>query len=219
MPLHTQDFLNLRLASRSMVSIFSSTAFWKSWFQVNAERGFLNYHFRDSLEKKANERIDWRLLYHSTCKIQYCQSFDLTKYVWEVSRWLKDAMMQKAAGEDGSLEFAGRALQSYHNTCWAGTHIETVDVPSSLTKVGVSVARGNNGRTIFTGIEFISQDRSSVILGRKNPGTEVMSVEEVRVGQGVSWEYPGAQAMMDAKSFRGFSACRGPGGYPIPWIA
>ncbi|XRM46568.1 hypothetical protein ABZX51_009597 [Aspergillus tubingensis] len=60
--LPTRDVLHLRQVSRGVAPIFSSLAFWKTRFDLNAERGFLWPVVRDIMNTAKGNGFDWRLL-------------------------------------------------------------------------------------------------------------------------------------------------------------
>ncbi|OOF99050.1 hypothetical protein ASPCADRAFT_163004 [Aspergillus carbonarius ITEM 5010] len=215
----TGDALNARLASRSMSELFYSQTFWRSRFEVNAERGFLN-HFLDQLQHDKNP-FDWRLLYHNTCKLQCGTSFDLTVKVWETCRWIADALNFQASRVATAplMEFGGRALQNYHGTIWPGTHIETVILPPDLARVGIAVVmqHGSNA-TRVTGLEFICEHSPSMSLGYRTPGARLMKEKEPDAREILfpvsvdflteEFLYPGLQILMEAESLQGYGIYR-----------
>ncbi|PWY91975.1 hypothetical protein BO94DRAFT_622735 [Aspergillus sclerotioniger CBS 115572] len=216
----TSDALSARLASRSMSEIFDSQMFWRSRFEVNAERGFLS-HFLRQLQRNRTP-FDWRLLYHNTCQIRCGTSFDLTIKVWENRRWVADALNCQAHGVVAAtpplMEFGGRALHNYHGTIWPGTHIETVMLPPDLVRVGIAVVMEHGSKaTRVTGLEFICDHSPSASLGYKTPGARVMKEEEpgareilhpISVDFLEVFLYPGVQILMEAASLQGYGIYR-----------
>lgn len=217
-----RDFLHLRYASRSMQALFSSPAYWKSRFELNRERGFLNYLTKQPATEKRGQEIDWRLLYHSTRKPRCRRTFEVTINVWEIFRWLRDALLtREVSPEMPLLEFGGKALQHYHNTYKRGTHIERVSIPPSLVKIGISVVTEDDIKSHITGLEFISEGRPSVTIGYKNPEAEIITEEDAnsrmlyeatqRLTEANPWflyfsyRYPGAHILLDARQLRGFA--------------
>lgn len=160
---------------------------------------------------EGKRQINWRLLYHVTNQLRCDRSFDDTLKVWEVIRWVRDAtlavmnrkqqqqhraMNPAPAGEERPLEFVGRSLQHYHGTRWPGTRVESIEVPPSLTAIGVSVQgmSGPWGRPetiVITGLEFIGAESESesenenskkpnAMLGSTAAGAEVMKEADDR---------------------------------------
>jgi hypothetical protein len=177
-----------------MGALLCSPAFWKSRFELHNDRGFLHYLIQKPATKKPDQEIDWHLLYHSTCKMIFCPRIEDAIKVWEVSRWLRDALLSCENGREiPLLEFGGNVLQHYHNdTCWRGTHIERTTIPPSLIKIGVSVLMGEERTSNITGLEFITEDGSSVTIGYKSPEAEVMTEEEAS-SRG-RWKWPKCRA-------------------------
>ncbi|KAL3261550.1 hypothetical protein ABHI18_003636 [Aspergillus niger] len=210
--LSTQDYLNSRLASRSMGVLFHKQRFWKTKFDINGERGFLNY----LVKEHQNLDFDWRLLYHSTCRLRCSRLFDITIRLWEINRWIREALICKSRGTFASfMDFGGRALQYYHNTMWPETkYRQTVRIPPDLIKIGVSafIELGESEVTI-RGLELIRASGPSILLGEKIPGSLVF-VEEVddHGGGRPDWDednrtsycFPGIEVILDAQTLQGF---------------
>ncbi|GCB20351.1 hypothetical protein AAWM_03236 [Aspergillus awamori] len=210
--LSTQDYLNSRLASRSMGVLFHKQRFWKTKFDINGERGLLNY----LVKEHQNLDFDWRLLYHSTCRLRCSRLFDITIRLWEINRWIREALICKSRGTFASfMDFGGRALQYYHNTMWPETkYRQTVRIPPDLIKIGVSafIELGESEVTI-RGLELIRASGPSILLGEKIPGSLVF-VEEVddHGGGRPDWDednrtsycFPGIEVILDAQTLQGF---------------
>ncbi|GAT22269.1 hypothetical protein RIB2604_01503020 [Aspergillus luchuensis] len=210
--LSTRDYLNSRLASRTMGMLFHQQKFWKTRFDINGERGFLSY----LVKEHQNRDVDWRLLYHSTCTLRCSRLFDITIRLWETNRWIREAVIHKSRGPFASfMGFGGRALQYYHNTMWPETNYrQTVKIPPDLIKIGVS-AFADFGDQVVTirGLELIRASGPSILLGAKIPGSLVI-VEEVDDHGGgrpdwaddhdTNYRFPGAEVILDAQELRGF---------------
>ncbi|PWY78338.1 hypothetical protein BO70DRAFT_397576 [Aspergillus heteromorphus CBS 117.55] len=191
--LPTHDALKSRLVSRSLGVLFHSLRFWKTRFDINAERGFLNYFLREG------QAIDWRLLYHSTCIMRCGRSFD--------------------AGGGSLMEFGGRALQHYHHTSWPGHYSRAIRFPPDLVQIGFSAGleRGGDWNDI-KGLELIRRDGPNILLGSKVPGARVVMEEEPELQHfhqngsrmiehdlTAFYTYPGIHVLLDARSLRGVS--------------
>ncbi|GLA51161.1 hypothetical protein AnigIFM63604_007509 [Aspergillus niger] len=210
--LSTRDYLNSRFASRSMGILFHKQGFWKTRFDVNGERGFLNY----LVKNHQNLDFDWRLLYHSTCRLRCSRFFDITIRLWEINRWIREALICKSRGTFASfMDFGGRALQYYHNTMWPETkYRQTIRIPPDLIKIGVSafMELGESAVTI-RGLELIRASGPNILLGERIPGS-LMIVEEVDDHGGgrpdwaddhhTSYRFPGVEVILDAQELRGF---------------
>ncbi|PWY91973.1 hypothetical protein BO94DRAFT_617728 [Aspergillus sclerotioniger CBS 115572] len=203
--LSTRDVLNSRLASRAMGLLFHSPTFWKTWFEINGERGFLNYLI------KRGRKIDWRLLFHSTCTMRCGRSFELTIRAWESNRWVRDALLCKPRVP--FMDFGGRALQHYHNTAWPGIYRRSISIPPDLMIIGVSVLQEIGDDLIcIKGLELIRADGSSVLLGSKIAGAQVISEDLPELldaptgwfGSSYSYAYPGIQMLLNARGLQGF---------------
>ncbi|KAL1886549.1 Cytoplasmic GTPase/eEF2-like protein (ribosomal biogenesis) [Paecilomyces lecythidis] len=149
------------------------------------------------------------------------RKFQVTVNVWEVCRWLRDAVLTYGISlEKPLLEFGGRSLQHYHNARMRGTRIERVTLPPSLVTVGISVFMEGKAADI-TGMEFFSEDGTSVSLGNKVLDAEMITEKEARsrlpyktmqrseldddLGTFDPSHYnSGVQYLLDARSFRGF---------------
>ncbi|OGM42314.1 hypothetical protein ABOM_007918 [Aspergillus bombycis] len=209
--LSTRDILRLRTVSRAMEGIFFSSRFWRARFEINGERGFLYRIVRES-SRGTGDGLDWQHLYHSTSTLPWNEKVN--------------------AGQTRLLDVQGRALQHYHNTRWAGTKVETVDIPPKLAKVGVSILADDNQGIFITGLEFYSEDGFSESVGYKTPGartrteTEMASRVQHRYLSGYSsmsgkrdlhplqdfYRSPGFHVLMDATSLEGFEITKTPNG-------
>ncbi|PYH91067.1 hypothetical protein BO71DRAFT_460902, partial [Aspergillus ellipticus CBS 707.79] len=207
--LPTPDVLNTRLASRAWSVLFHNPTFWRTRFEINGERGFLDYLLME------DRRIDWRLLYHSTCRLRCGRSFDLTIRLWETRRWVRDAILSKP--ESPLMEFGGRALQHYHNTSWPGRYSRTVEIPPDLVGIGISACLERGSETAdIKGLGSIRANGPSVLLGPKVPGARLMREDEPelrslhRDGSTMAcWDleamyrYPGIHVLLGARLLRG----------------
>ncbi|PWY78337.1 hypothetical protein BO70DRAFT_353756 [Aspergillus heteromorphus CBS 117.55] len=96
-----------------------------------------------------------------TCKFRCARSFDVTVKAWEAFRWVRDAVQSKTSLAQGAcmreaplLEFNGRALQEYHGSVWPGTYVESIEVPSDLTEIGVSIMRERESLNLWKLTEY-----------------------------------------------------------------
>ncbi|OJJ08426.1 hypothetical protein ASPVEDRAFT_156080 [Aspergillus versicolor CBS 583.65] len=206
--LPTWDFLNLRLASRTMTGLFNEGYFWRSRFEYDGDRGFLHHILRDHGE---DVQIDWRLLYHASAELE--NRFDLTVPVWETVRWIQDTVKADEGSMEPPLGFYGRSLQDYHNdTCAAGRRVERVRVPSSLAKIEVSFkfAELKPHPTEILALELIDKDGTSMTVGSKYFEVDISKCRELFSEFNKSQEAKcrldcaGLHALFDAQSFVGF---------------
>ncbi|KAH8693827.1 hypothetical protein BGW36DRAFT_361663 [Talaromyces proteolyticus] len=203
--LPTRDYFVLRSVSRAMVPIFSSTNFWRSRFLINEERGYLHYMIQRLANYERNQ-IDWRLLYHCTCKWKYSQQLDFLIKIWQSLRWLRDATLAIKSNISTKMlpAFRGRALRHYHNsTSWfENTRTESVDIDSSLSEIAISVVKIDD-ITYVTGLKFSYDDRPDVLIGYTAPGATTMDGMIYSVNDDV-FEYPGVQFMVKVSHLLGF---------------
>ncbi|KAH8693828.1 hypothetical protein BGW36DRAFT_361664 [Talaromyces proteolyticus] len=212
--LPTRDFLSLRRVSRAMALIFTSMHFWRSRFFINEERGYLHPLIQKWTSEKGNSTIDWRLLYHCTSTLKCPIDFYFPIRVWESLRWLRDATLaihtrtnenkkrkKHYRGHSMPPQFAGRALQHYHNTRFQNMHVDSVDVGPTLRKIAISAVNdGYQGH--ITGMKFIFDDRPEVLIGYSAPGAKVVTDNGVR---GSIFKYPGVQLVVNITRLRGFT--------------
>ncbi|OJJ37479.1 hypothetical protein ASPWEDRAFT_39173 [Aspergillus wentii DTO 134E9] len=98
--------------------------------------------------------------------------------MWGALRWLRDAYLARFPGKRGlrPLDFRGRVLQHYHNASWRNMHVERIDITPFLSGIVVSVLRDTIDVCI-TGMEFISDDHPSLMLGYSTPGAKPATKE------------------------------------------
>ncbi|KAL4918475.1 hypothetical protein BDW62DRAFT_200851 [Aspergillus aurantiobrunneus] len=184
--LSTRELLNLRSVSRVMGADFHDNHFWKSRFRKDQDRGYLDW-------VDINQgNTDWRLLYHASSKAE--NRFETTVKVWEVVRWIQDALAAKKGLQAPPLEFYGRALQYYHDDSSAvRRQVERAEILPSLAKIGVTIVSDQTvyeepdcyrlaGRifdktTEIVALEFISKGQGSkkITLGSRNRKAKTMS--------------------------------------------
>lgn len=221
--LPTRDALNSRYASRAMLPIFASKAFWRTRFEINGERGFLHLVVRNITKGKNGKEIDWRLLYHCTCKLKCGLEFEFSIRVWESLRWLRDAILAKRSKRrvqgknclhlqhSMPLHFRGRALLYYHNSCYANTHVESVEINRSLRRISISAVQ-INAAVYIIGIEFVFDNQPSVLIGYKIIGAKIINRDAMDHENKSQYKYPGIQFETDISHLRGFTmehACDG----------
>lgn len=209
MQLPTHDVLNLRCTSRAMVPMFWSSTFWASRFSINGERGFV-YPLVKDLTRNARNNINWRLLYHCTCKIKCGSDFDFHIRLWESLSWLRDATLARYSKVCMPLSFAGRAMQHYHNTCYPDTHIETVDIAPSLYQMTISAVK-IRGSVYITGLGFFFSNQQSILIGYKTPGAKVMT-RESEFAKDNDYRYPGVLLKTEIGRLKGFVLYRNSSG-------
>ncbi|OJK02606.1 hypothetical protein ASPACDRAFT_39913 [Aspergillus aculeatus ATCC 16872] len=214
--LPTRDILHLRCASRGFVGIFSSRAFWKTRFEINAERGFLLPVLRNYFERKGRRRrqeeegeIDWRLLYHCTCKLGCSWGFRLEIGTWEALRWVRDTALALHSGRPRPLDFRGMGLHHYDNTLVRGTYREVVEIHAPVCQVAVSVLQ-ETAKPSITGLDFFFKDGSRAMLGYSCPEAREIHGETQwkQMGMPNPYFYPGVRVTIDIESFHGFSVSR-----------
>lgn len=137
-------------------------------------------------------------------------------------------------GKDNPLNFAGRALQHYHNTCYKGEHIERVDISQYVYEIAISAVQDERCDRIYvTGMEFIYEDdRPPVFMGYTTPGAEEshendftppsegyqfsasQTLLKVHCHENLSlrYRYPGVRLILGAKLLKGFHVGRSPHG-------
>ncbi|GKZ38028.1 hypothetical protein AbraIFM66950_009942 [Aspergillus brasiliensis] len=211
--LPTRDVLNLRQVSRGAAPIFGSLAFWKTRFDLNAERGFLWPVVRNLRTTEKGHGFDWRLLYHCTCHLNCSYWFRLELKSWEALRWLRDTALALASGTPRPLDYRGDALHYYHNAMVGNTHLEVVDIDSRVLQIAVSVHMDCDcGSVCITGLEFFFENRPKVILGYTSPGaTQVPGIEHRNYER--PWlAYPRVRVLMDLVDFKGILVTREPDG-------
>ena len=209
MQLPTHDVLNLRCASRAMIPMFWNPHFWETRFAINEERGFV-YPLVKDLSRDERNDIDWRLLYHCTCKIKCGSDFDFHLRIWESLRWLRDATLARYSKVRMPLCFAGRAVQHYHNTRYPGTYIKTVDITPSLYQMTVS-AVSISGSVYVTGLEFFFANQPRILIGYEAPGAKVMT-RELEAAEYSKYRYPGLLLKASIRRLKGFALERSTSG-------
>ncbi|OJJ69749.1 hypothetical protein ASPBRDRAFT_182953 [Aspergillus brasiliensis CBS 101740] len=199
--------------SRGAAPIFGSLAFWKTRFDLNAERGFLWPVVRDLRTTEKGHGFDWRLLYHCTCHLNCSYWFRLELKSWEALRWLRDTALALASGTPRPLDNRGDALHYYHNAMVGNTHLEVVDIDSRVLQIAVSAHMDCDcGSVCITGLEFFFENRPKAILGYTSPGaTQVPGIEHRNYER--PWlAYPRVRVLMDLVDFKGILVTREPDG-------
>ncbi|PYH65921.1 F-box domain protein [Aspergillus vadensis CBS 113365] len=206
--LPTRDVLHLRQVSRGVASVFSSSAFWKTRFDLNAERGFLWPVVRDIINTAKGNVFDWRLLYHCTCHLTCSQWFRLELKSWEALRWLRDTALALASGAPRPLDYRGDALHYYHNAIIGDTHLEVVDCDSRVLHIAVSAhddcgSHYGPGSVCITGLEFFFENGPPASLGYTSPGATNIPRKKWRNSQRTKMAHPRVRVMMDLIDFKG----------------
>lgn len=221
--LPTSDVLRLRLTARAMAPIFTSKVFWKSRFSINGERGFLRPVIQQEIEGNGGKDVDWRLLYHCTCKLKCSLEFDYQIRIWESLRWLRDATLARCSNKrkqqgsvpvlqcDLPLDFRGRALQGYHNTFYPNTHRESVHLVRPLKRM-IAMVLQIDGKIYITGLEFIFDGMPNVLIGYKTPGAVIIDSSTPGSINGSMYKYPGIRFTTEISCLRGFGIYITPGG-------
>ncbi|GIK06730.1 hypothetical protein Aspvir_002380 [Aspergillus viridinutans] len=209
--LPTKEALDLRNVTRAAIPLFTCSQFWRTRFALNGERGFLLPIVRKLFPPEGNHKIDWRLLYHCTARLNCSDWFEIEIRAWEALRWLRDTASAIHRGRPRPPDFRGSpALQHYHNTTRRNTFIESVEITSSLCKIAISALQ-EAGEVNITGIEFIFDDgRPSAMLGYATPGARQMTRERYAsktrrspFDRHTTWPYPGVRVTMDVVGLRG----------------
>ncbi|RAL03010.1 F-box domain protein [Aspergillus ibericus CBS 121593] len=208
--LPTRDMLHLRQASRAATPLFSSLPFWRSRFTINGDRGFL-LPVIEQLTPPRRQSLDWRLLYHSTCKLTCSRWFQFEIHAWEALRWLRDTAVAIHRGRTPPLAFRGNALHHYHHTTYRDMHLESVNLGPSLRQIAISVLQ-DIGEVYITGMEFIFDDRPPAMLGYTTPGAKPATVDTYANGYDAQadWPYPGIRVVWEIRTrLRGIAVHRG----------
>ncbi|GCB19948.1 hypothetical protein AAWM_02833 [Aspergillus awamori] len=206
--LPTRDVLHLRQVSRGVAPVFSSSAFWKTRFDLNAERGFLWPVVRDLIETGKGNGFDWRLLYHCTCHLTCSHWFRLELKSWERLRWLRDSTLALASGVPRPLDYRGDALHYYHNAMIGDTHLEVVDCDSRVLHIAISAhddcgLHVSPGPVCVTGLEFFFEDRPKAMLGYTSAGAKEIPRKKWRNYDQTKLAHPIVRVMMDLVDFKG----------------
>ncbi|PYH28279.1 F-box domain protein [Aspergillus neoniger CBS 115656] len=203
--LPTRDVLHLRQVTTS------PPVFWKTRFDLNAERGFLWPVVRDIINTAKGNGFDWRHLYHCTCHLTCSQWFRLELKSWEALRWLRDTALALASGAPRPLDYRGDALHYYHNAMIGDTHLEVVDCDSRVLHIAVSAhddcgSHYAPGSVCITGLEFLFEDGPTAILGYTSPGATNIPRKKWRNSQRTKMAHPRVRVMMDLIDFKGIMA-------------
>ncbi|PYH97052.1 hypothetical protein BO71DRAFT_319374 [Aspergillus ellipticus CBS 707.79] len=203
--LPTRDALNLRQASRAVAPIFFSSAFWKTRFDINGERGFILPILRDLIRTEQGQEFDWRLLYHCTCRLNCSAWFHYERRCWEALRWLRDTALALHSGKSRPLDFRGNALNHYHNTRFRDTYTEAVTIDSPVCQIAIS-AHKDMGGLFVTGLEFFFKDRPKALIGYTLPGAKQLSAREYGVNPAFPhFSYPGIRVTLDVVEIHGIA--------------
>ncbi|PIG81020.1 hypothetical protein AARAC_006081 [Aspergillus arachidicola] len=197
-----------------MAVLFWSSTFWRTRFDINGERGFLLPIVREFTKPWRRREIDWRLLYHCTCKLSCSEYFQLEIWVWAELRWLRDTSLAIHSGKGRPLDFRGDALYHYHNTAYRDTHVESIELASSLSKIAISAVQEDAGDVYIIGMEFIFHDRPSAMLGYSIRGAKQATTQTCQSGWNAhtDWPYPGIRVTIDVNDFRGIACLDSPYG-------
>ncbi|KAL3454727.1 hypothetical protein BJX65DRAFT_6835 [Aspergillus insuetus] len=199
-----------------MLPMFYNNIFWHSRFWQDGDRGFLNHLV---LNIASVSVINWRRAYRMSSKHEAASEMGIK--LWEIDRWIKETLIAKTRSSLPPLEYAGRALQDYHNdSCLAGRRIERAEILPSLVKIGISFASSEGFYPIvgpvtnILSLEFVYDDGRSTILGtkypkakRRSPGTikkELERYENENTSKPSPFDGHGARVFFDAQLFSGF---------------
>lgn len=97
------DYLNLRLASRVMASLFHTQTFWRHRFNIHMERGFLNCLVEEDNNRGRLGKADWHKIYYKTQPARMlrmqsrrsCQRILAKYWFWLRLRWMRDMCVRK----------------------------------------------------------------------------------------------------------------------------
>ncbi|KAM3430203.1 hypothetical protein MY4824_007809 [Beauveria thailandica] len=168
--LPTRDALNLRLASRSFLPLFSSLSFWLSRFEPDGERGFIF----EVEEERGNWGVDALLNIHHNSKRSLATSAILNRQrTWNLARRLaslteiptiSNNSSQQTLGSREWIQIAGEehifdpAVQwkNFHKGC-RSTTTTVVNVPPDIIKIGITIINAGVWNYV-TGIRLIGRD-------------------------------------------------------------
>ncbi|KAL3449390.1 hypothetical protein BJX65DRAFT_305953 [Aspergillus insuetus] len=190
--LSTADYLNLRLASRVMATIFHGNAFWKSRFQ-----------------KQQGSRSFWA---------DIATDYFATR-VWDIAIWIRDALaaVDMLSVNMKPLEFAGRTLQEYRgDETVGGDRIVRTHISSRLAGIAISYSCSPRptkaceyGKIIYTvkifALEFQYRNGETLAVGTLQPETIEQWPDNEKEMPFLCDCFRG-RLVFDAKSFAGFCA-------------
>lgn len=203
------DYLNLRLASRVMASLFHTQSFWRQRFNIHMERGFLSCLVEEDKSRGCSSQADWHKIYYKTEPARMlrqhgrnsCQRI-LARY-WFCLRisWIRDTYVKRKISyaplpEDEQKVFTNACWHTVNGLLAAGSRYwipkrpqdcpvkESVILPQAFAKVGFWVFQTPT-RTFIAGMEFISDSMvPNIGLGYQIPGRkciiDIESREQLR---------------------------------------
>ncbi|OJJ42591.1 hypothetical protein ASPZODRAFT_147227 [Penicilliopsis zonata CBS 506.65] len=202
------DVFHLRLASRTLGSIFWSQTFWKSRFAVDGERGFLH----SATARKSAGQINWRLLYRCTSPSRlYGSSLWNCKRIWEVSRWFIVTLsmarrIPAAQASPDAFHWTNVQGDDRDGDPWncvpLGTYFGLpvatyrIEIPPDLVSITVTVIREKDV-TWVTALQLLSATHPAVCVGYIAQAPEIQHY---------------TVALPSASSFQGFEVALSSGG-------
>ncbi|KAK2811506.1 hypothetical protein FQN50_002129 [Emmonsiellopsis sp. PD_5] len=173
--LPTRDFFNLRLASKSFISVFDSQHFWRSRFnQAAGERSWL-FEAWDS-----KEPLDWRLLYHCTSGSRISRELRNRARIWNLIQPVKQILSFRLSENAPPpllfglpwTEVGARALPDpgfYFNESYRKSYKQCAPVPAGRFQISFSVMTLGYKKYI-AGIRLIPGHGEGIYLGYHQPG-------------------------------------------------
>ncbi|KAJ0425964.1 hypothetical protein BJY00DRAFT_308088 [Aspergillus carlsbadensis] len=136
--LTTADYLNLRLASRTMAALFHGNTFWKSRFRKHGSRSFWSDIATDGAADGEGP-VDWPMIYHATSKLR--SRLEFATRVWDIALWIRDALaaLHMPSVNVKPLSFAGSALREYRgDETVGGDRIVRTRISPGLASIAIS---------------------------------------------------------------------------------
>ncbi|KAM3482561.1 hypothetical protein MY8738_003910 [Beauveria namnaoensis] len=182
----TRDALNLRLASRSFLPLFSSLSFWLSRFEPDGERGFIF----EVDEGRGNWGVDALLkIHHSSKRSLATLAIVNRQRTWNLARRLASLIetpnMSNNSSEQtfhwwGWIEITGSehiidpALpwEKFRAGCRSTTRT-VVNVPPDITKIGITIVNAGVWNYV-TGIRLIGRDGNEHAAGYVSKDKDVL---------------------------------------------
>lgn len=173
----THDALNLRLASRSFLPLFSSLSFWLLRFERDSERGFIY----EVSEGRRNWDVETLLqIYHNSKRSLATSAILNRQRTWNLARRLalligtplvSNNPIQRTFDSGKWIRIAGREQSSLSTIKWeefeGGCHSTTticMNVPPDVIKMGVTIVNAGVWDYV-TGIRLLGRDGDEHVAG------------------------------------------------------
>lgn len=189
------DYLNLRLASRVMASLFHTQSFWRQRFNIHMERGFLNCLLDEDKSGGYSSKANWHKIYYKTEPARMlkqhsrnsCQRILAKYWFWLRISWIRDTCVKRKISNAPLPEEEQKVVT---DACWhtvngllaGGTRywvpkrpqdcpiMESAILPKAFSKVGFWVFQTPT-RNFIAGMEFISDSMvPNIGFGYQIPG-------------------------------------------------